>query len=167
MQNGGFDFGIGRRESLVRHEDTAWRHLYIDPFCLAVPTTHRLASEKAITMDMIENETIILMSMESNPGFFDLVHRLYLSRNMTPLLNMTSNDRMATIMMARVGMGAALLTKQFLKAYHFDNLVYIPLAEKDAFHDVGIAWSKSAVNALGEQFLEELWDYLDNYPIAI
>jgi DNA-binding transcriptional LysR family regulator len=165
--NGDFDFGLGRNESFSQHEGTEWRHLYYDPFCLGVPETHRLAAEKAITMDMIADETIILMSSESNPGFFELVRRLYFARDMTPLLNTTSNDRMATIMMARMGMGLVLLTKQFFKGYDFDNLVLIPLAEKDAFHQIGVAWRKQAASGIAEQFLRELWDYLQENPIDI
>jgi DNA-binding transcriptional LysR family regulator len=165
--SGDVDCGFGRRESLARREDTKWRHLYYDSFHLAVPSDHRLAAEKEITMDMIENETIILMSSESNPGFLDLVQKLYLSRDMTPLLNTTSNDRMSTIMMARMGMGLALLTKQFLKVYDFDDVVSIPMAEDDAFHDIGVAWREKATNELAEQFLRELWAHLQNHPITI
>jgi DNA-binding transcriptional LysR family regulator len=165
--NGDFDFGLGRRESLARRDGTEWLHLYFDPFYLGVPATHRLASEKSVTMDMIENETILLMSSESNPGFFDLVQKMYLSRGMTPLLNTTSNDRMATIMMARMGMGVVIMTKQFFKLYNIDDLVCVPLAEEDAFHDIGVAWRGQVTNALVAQFLREMRGYLQETPIRI
>jgi DNA-binding transcriptional LysR family regulator len=141
--------------------------LYRDPFYLAVPKTHRLASETAVTLDMIKDETIILMSNESNPGFFGLVQKLYLSRGLTPLLNATSNDRMASIMMMRIGMGLTLLTKQFLKVYDFDDIVHIPIAEDDAFHNIGVAYRREATSELAEQFLRELWDYAEASPFTV
>jgi DNA-binding transcriptional LysR family regulator len=165
--NGDIDFAFGRGESLLRRDFLEWRRLYRDPFYLAVPKTHRLASEKAVTLDMIKDETIILMSNESNPGFFGLVQKLYLSRGMTPLLNATSNDRMASIMMMRIGMGLTLLTKQFLKVYNFDDIVHIPIAEDDAFHDIGVAYRKEATSELAEQFLRELWDYAEASPFTV
>ena len=161
------DIGFGRRESLVRHEDTDWMHLYRDPYYFAVPAGHRLAEKKSLTFDMIQDETILIMTREANPGFYDLVQRLYMANERTPLLNATSNDRIATILMARIGMGIVLQTKQFLKVYDFPDIKLIPLDEKHAFHDVGVAWNKRAVNALVSPFLSELKEYLSVSPIVI
>ncbi|MDR3364218.1 MAG: LysR family transcriptional regulator [Clostridiales Family XIII bacterium] len=167
IQSNEVDLGLGRRESLVRHEDVDWMHLYEDPFYLAVPEGHRLAGAGAATLEAVKDETILIMSAEANPGFYELVQRLCLTHGHTPLLNATSNDRIATIMMARIGMGIALLTKQFLGVYNFPDIKLIPLAEKDAFHDVGVAWNKRAANPLVEPFLKELQDCLLAFPITI
>ena len=165
IQSNEVDIGLGRRESLVRHEDIDWMFLYHDPFYFAVPEGHRLAGEKTVTFEQVKDETILIMSSESNPGFYDLVQRLYLSRGMTPLLNATTNDRIATIMMARIGMGIALLSKQFLGVYNFPDIKLIQLAEDDAFHDVGVAWNKRAANPMTVAFLDELREYLSKKPI--
>ena len=167
IQSNEVDLGLGRRESLVRHEDIDWMHLYVDPFYFAIPEGHKLACEDAVTFDQVKDETILIMSSDANPGFFDLVQRLYLARGLTPLLNATSNDRIATIMMARIGMGIALLTKQFLGVYNFPDIKLIPLAEEDAHHAVGVAWNKRAANPLVEPFLGELREYLASSPITI
>lgn len=167
IQSNEVDLGFGRRESLVRHEDTDWMHLYVDPFYLAVPMGHRLAGEKALSFDQIKDETILIMSNEANPGFYGMVQSFYLSRGVTPLINATSNDRIATIMMARIGMGIAFLTKQFLDVFKFPDIVLIPLEEGDAFHDVGVAWNKREAKPLVRTFLAELTDYLSDHPISI
>ncbi|MDR3304601.1 MAG: LysR family transcriptional regulator [Clostridiales Family XIII bacterium] len=161
------DFGFGRRESLVKHDDIEWLHLYEDPFFLAVPKGHRLAREKVVTVEMIRDETIILMSSETNPGFFDMVQKFCLAHGVTPLVNATTNDRTTTIMMARVSMGLAMQTLQFLKVYDFPDIVRIPFAETDAFHDVGIAWNKKSENTPAFQFLKELGAYLALNPIRL
>ena len=161
------DLALGRRESLVRHGDSEWMRLYRDPFYLAVPEGHKLANEPEIAFEQIKDETILLMSPEANPGFHELVQRLYVVRGITPLLNATSNDRMSTIMMARIGMGIALLSKQFLQVYNFPDVKLLPLAEDDACHEVGIAWSSRTVNPLVEPFLNELREYIAKYPIVI
>jgi DNA-binding transcriptional LysR family regulator len=161
------DLGLGRRESLVKDAETEWFRLYEDPFYLAVPKDHRLADRKSVSIDEIKDETIIIMSAESNPGFLELVQRLYIHHNTTPLLNTTSNDRIATIMMVRIGMGIALLTKQFLGVYSFPDIRHIQLYEEDAFHEVGIAWNKRTANPLIGPFLKELQGYIDDTPITV
>jgi len=167
IQSNEVDLGFGRRESLVRHEDTDWMHLYMDPFYFAVPKGHRLADEKALSFEQVKDETILIMSNEANPGFYGIVQSFYLSRGVTPLLNATSNDRIATIMMARIGMGIAFLTKQFLDVFNFPDIVLLPLDDDDAFHDVGVAWNKRAANPLVGTFLTELRTYLEKTPIEI
>ena len=167
IQSNEVDLAFGRRESLVRHEDTDWMHLYQDPFFLAVPKDHPLAKKKSITFEQIKDETILLMSSEANPGFYELVQRLYISRGITPLLNATSNDRVSTIMMARIGMGIALMTKQFFSVYSFPDIKLIRLDESDAYHEVGVAWNKRTANPLTKEFLKELKAYLEGAPIII
>ena len=167
IQSNEVELAIGRREALVRHEDMDWMYLYRDPFYFAVPVGHRLAAEESVTFEQVKDETILIMSSESNPGFYDLVQRLYIAHGITPLLDATSNDRIATIMMARIGMGIALLTKQFLGVYSFPDIRHIPLAEADAYHDVGIAWNKRAANPMVGAFLNELREYLNVADITI
>jgi len=167
IQSNEVDIGFGRRESLVRHEDTDWMHLYLDPFYIAVPEGHRLSDEKAVSFEQIKDETILLMSNEANPGFYGMVQNFYLRRGLTPLLNATSNDRISTIMMARIGMGIALQTKQFLDVFNFPDIVLIPLEEEDAIHNVGVAWNKRAANPLVGTFLKELREYSEKNPIII
>ena len=167
IQSNEVDLGFGRRESLVRNEDMDWIHLYVDPFYFAVPKGHRLANEKAVSFEQIKDETILIMSNEANPGFYGMVQSFYLRRGVTPLLNSTSNDRIATIMMARIGMGIAFMTKQFLEVFNFPDMVLVPLGEDDAFHDVGVAWNKRAANPLVRTFLHEMRDYLEKSPIMI
>jgi len=166
-QSAEVDLGFGRQESLVRHEDTEWMHLYSDPFFFAVSKEHKFAGEKAVTFEQAKDETILIMSSQANPGFYDLVQRLYLSRGITPLLNATSNDRIATLLMARIGMGIALLTKQFLDVYNFPDIEFVMLDEEDALHNVGVAWNKRTANPLVGAFLSELRTYLENSPIIV
>ena len=167
IQSNEVDFAFGRCESLVRHKDIEWMHLYRDPFYFAMSEKHRLAGKKSVTLEQVKGETILIMSLEANPGFYELVQRLYMAHGLTPLLNATSNDRIGTIMMARVGMGIALMTKLFLGVYNFPDVKLVPLNETDAFHNVGIAWNKNASNPLAATFLDELKCYIAEYPIII
>jgi DNA-binding transcriptional LysR family regulator len=161
------DLGFGRRESLMRHEDTDWMPLYTDPFYFAVPTGHWLAKNESIKFNQVANETILIMSRESNPGFYDLTQRLYMAHGVAPRLNTTSNDRISIMMMARIGMGIVLLTKLFFSAYNLHDLVLVRLDEDDAFHEVGVAWNKRAANPLVGPFLKDLAEYLKESPISI
>ncbi|MDR1816114.1 MAG: LysR family transcriptional regulator [Clostridiales Family XIII bacterium] len=164
IENKALDLGIDRSEAFIKRDDLEWRELYRDPFYVAFSDAHPLAKEKKITLDRIEGETILLMSREANPGFFDVIQRFCLAHGMTPLLNATSNERMATLFMARIGMGVALLTKQFLKVYDYPGLKTAPLEEEDAFHSVGIVRRKNAANQNVDLFLEALDAYIRALP---
>jgi hypothetical protein len=107
------------------------------------------------------------MSSDANPGFFEIVQRLYLSHGITPLVNATTNDRLATLMMTRIGMGITILTKQFVSVYDLSDLACIQVAEEDAFHDVGLAWDKRITNPMVRLFHKELDEYLKDNPIIL
>ncbi|MDR0875207.1 MAG: LysR family transcriptional regulator [Clostridiales Family XIII bacterium] len=167
IQSSEVDLAFGRRESLVRHEDTDWLHLYKDPFCFVLPGSHPLAARKKLRLSDVAGETIILMSSDANPGFFEIIQRLYLSHGITPLINATTNDRLATLMMVRIGMGITILTKQFVSVYDLSELSCIPIAEDDALHDVGLAWDKRITNPMVEMFRKALGEYLVGHPILL
>lgn len=167
IQSNEVDLAFGRRESLKRHEDTDWMHLYRDPFTFIVPKSHPLSGHRKLRLHDVENETLLLMATDTNPGFYEMIQKLYLAHGMTPLINASSNDRMATIMMARIGMGIAVLTKEFVREYDFPDMIDIEIDERDAYHDVGIAWDKRITNPLVKIFLDELKEYLKDNPIAI
>ena len=167
VQSDEVDFAFGRHDSLVRHKNIEWMKLYRDPFYFAASKEHRFAKEKSVTLEQAKGETILIMSQDANPGFYELVQRLYQSHGLTPLINATSNDRISTIMMARVGMGIALLTKLFLEVYNFHDINLIQLEEADALHEVGIAWNKTVSNPLVTLFLEELQRFINKSPIII
>ena len=75
-----------------------------------------------------------------------------------------TNDQMTTFMMARAGMGLTISSKQFVGAYNMDDLVSIPFSDEDAFHDVGVAWSRNPTNPAIKLFLSELEDFLSGLP---
>ncbi|MDR1572652.1 MAG: LysR family transcriptional regulator [Clostridiales Family XIII bacterium] len=158
------DLGFGRYENIIRRDEIDWRRLYRDPFRACMGRDHRLAGEKSLSVGALAGEKLILMKRESNPGMFDMVHKLYLSRGLTPMILADTNDQMTTFMMARLGMGIAISSKQFVGGYDMEGLVSIPLTDDDAFHDVGVAWGKNPANPAVGLFLKELDGFLAELP---
>jgi DNA-binding transcriptional LysR family regulator len=154
------DLGFGRYENIIKRNEIDWRHLYRDPFLVCMSGNHRLSGRDTLSVDDIAVENLIMMKREANPGMFDMVHKLYLNRGLTPMISADTNDQMATFMMARVGMGVTISSKLFAGAYNMEDLVSVPLVDDSAFHDVGIAWSRNLTNPAIKLFLNELDDFL-------
>jgi DNA-binding transcriptional LysR family regulator len=158
------DLGFGRYENIIRRDEIDWRRLYRDPFCVCVSKDHRLAGAKSLSVYDICGEKLVMMKRESNPGMFDMLHKLYLSRGLTPMIIAATNDQRTTFMMARLGIGIAISSKQFAGGYNMEDLVVIPLTDEDAFHDVGVAWGKNPANPAVSLFLKELDEFLSELP---
>lgn len=164
MDSGEVDICLSRQEVFSNMNNMEWFMLYHDPFCIAFPKGHFLEKESKVTLDMIENEPIILMTRESNPGFYDITQKLFAAKGFTPRIAVASNDRMATLMMVRMGMGVTLFTKEFIKVYTFGNIATKLLHEEYAYHEIGAAWNTHNTNPAIGLFVERLKEYCARFP---
>ena len=158
------DIALGRYDALIKRSDINWRFIFRDDLYVILPKEHRLAKEKSITVEMLEDETIQIVSREISPGFFDVISKLFLDNGITPILNAVSNDRLTVLLKVRIGLGVTLLTKQFVNSYSLRGLVSIPLDEKGAWFDNGIAWRRESTNPVVANFISEVDVYMESMP---
>ena len=154
------DMAFGRRDALFHRDDLLWRHIYRDPLQVLLPNGHRLEHEKSITLEQLLDETIIIVGREINPGFFDVISKLFLSKGITPIFNTICNERMAAVFKVRIGKGITILTEQFVKVHWFDDLSIVPLDADNAWLDRGVAWKKDSANPAVKLLLKAFDDYL-------
>jgi len=157
IAKGELDVGFCRYITLHKRAELVWKHLYFDPLYIVVSREHPLSGLSSLTVDMIAEETIILMNRHINPGMFDMVTNLYQRHGYSPIISDTSNDLFSTIMLAEIGMGLVMLPGQF-KLFERDSLAFIPLEDDESYHDIGIAWNKNNNNPLLKLFLDELFE---------
>lgn len=160
LSNSELDLGFGRYDSLIKRDELEWRRLFTFPLHVVMAKSHRLAGESRITVEMLENETVNLLSREYNPGFFDLVEKLFLAKGRTPILNTTSNDRRSTILMVRLGKGVTILSRQYLEAHNYSDIVSVPIEDENASYDIGVAWRKDNKNPAVGMFINEVDAFL-------
>lgn len=150
------DVGFARQETLHERNDINWEHLYSDPLYICVPETHHLAAHKSVTIDMVASEILLMMSRNTNPGMFDMVHHLYMLRGYPPIINDSANDLNTIIMMARIGYGMIILPGTFRQAVPHDMKCLL-MDDEYAYHDIGVAWNKNNENPALKPFLETLF----------
>jgi DNA-binding transcriptional LysR family regulator len=158
------DFALGRYDALIKRDGLDWKFLFRDKIHVLLPAGSRLARRKAITVDQLADETILMVSREVNPGFFDVVQKLFFSKGITPIMNTISNERMSVVFKVRLGLGVTLLTQQFLNTHRFTDIVAVPLDEPDSYFDNGVAWKKKIVNPIIKLFLGEVDAYIQSLP---
>lgn len=155
LDNDELDIGFARLITLNNIDKKIWKPLYRDPLYIAVPAEHPLSKESKINLKMVSDEPFILMNREANPGMFDSVTQLCMNRGFTPRIIDYTNDLMATILMAQIGMGLIILPGHFSHCVP-DDLVLIPIDDEDAYHEIGVVWNKQNANPAVELFLKEL-----------
>ena len=155
LDNGELDIAFARFITLNHPEKLFWQPLYRDPLYVVVPIDHPLANEKKIDLKMIKDDPIIMMSREVNPGMFDAVTQLCMNCGFTPRIIDYTNNLLATIMMAQIGMGVVILPGRF-ENYAPDDLKFIPIDDETAYHEIGVVVNKHNTNPAVKYFLEEL-----------
>ncbi len=153
MENMELDICFARLITINKKEEVYWRLLYSDPLYVGMRKSHQLAGLRKVKLNMLAHEKIILMTRQANPGMFDMIHHLFMSRGIPPLIQETTNDLMTSIMMARIGMGLLILPERF-KHMIPEELDFIPIDEEDACHQIGITWHKDNPNPSVKLFLE-------------
>ena len=149
------DIGFARHITLNRPEKLFWQPLYHDPLYVAVPVSHHLAEEEKIDLKMIKDMPIIMMNREANPGMYDVVTQLCMNNGFTPRILDYTNNLLATIMMAQIGMGVVILPGRFRSCVP-EDLKLIPIDDENAVHVIGVVVNKQNPNPAVKYFLEEL-----------
>ena len=167
LRKGELQVAFGREESFYKREEIDWRLIYISPLHVVMPEDHPLAKEKKITLEMLEHETIILLSRASNPGLFDFVQRMFQARRMTPVLDTTVNDRHSSVLLVRLGKGVTILSKQYMNIHKFPGIVAVPIDDANANMELGMAWNKDAVNPALKMFIDEVDAFLAKKPNCV
>lgn len=167
LRKGELEVAFGREESFYKREEIKWRLIFVSPLHVVLPDDHRLAKEKKITIEMLESETIILLSRASNPGFFDVIQKMFLAKNITPLLDTSVNDRHSSILLVRLGKGVTILSKQYMTLHRVKGIVTVPIDDENAHMDLGMAWNREVANPVLRLFLEEVDEFLAKQPNCI
>jgi len=167
LRKGELEVAFGREESFYKREDIEWRLIFVSPLHVVLPEDHPLAKKKKVTLDMLENETIILLSRASNPGFFDVVQKMFLAKRITPLLDTSVNDRHSSILLVRLGKGVTILSKQYMTLHRVPGIVTVPIDDEYAHMDLGMAWKKEIANPVMRLLLEEIDVFLEKQPNRI
>lgn len=112
--------------------------LFIDPFMLAVPKSHKLASRKRVSFHELQDESLLLLEEGHclRAQALEVCRIAHVSERQE--FRATSLETLRHMVMA--GVGITLIPRLAMKKD--DGIVYIPFAEKNVSRTVGLVWRK-------------------------
>lgn len=124
--------------------------IFFEPFYLAVPSTHKLASHDVIIMDDILNEKILLL--EDGHCLSDQAINFCHMAGIHEFDNFRASSPEMLLEMVRLGTAISIVPK--LTTYKKrDNIHFIPFKNKKIGRDIGIIFKKNALHKELEKFL--------------
>lgn len=155
IEDNELDLAFIRLPVISRQSEVEWRPLYTEQLHIAIAGDHPLAKKKSVRMEEIAREELIVMNRSNSPGLFDMVQSFFLARGVTPRYSDTSNDVYTSLMLVEMGLGYVILPGRF-KGRVSAEVVFVPIDDKEARHEIGIAWHRTNMNPSRPLFLEML-----------
>lgn len=127
LKAGRIDVGFGRltlddarvHGEVVTHE----------PVVAALPSQHRLARQKRLSLARLADEPLLLYPAKPRPSYADQVLAMFEARGLRPTIALEANELQTAIGLVVAGIGLALVP-QSVQALHRDGVVYRPLADE-------------------------------------
>ncbi len=154
VENGTVDIGIGYLTDRSAQVETSI--LYYDTFEFVVAPQHSLASLKRITISMLKDVPLILLSPDTLGRRF--VDRIFREHGLEPNIVMELGSSEEVKRMVELNMGAAVVSKLSIAGeLRRGTLKMISVTELEVSHPVGvITKSGRYVNSAMRQFLNDL-----------
>jgi DNA-binding transcriptional LysR family regulator len=128
-------------------------HFRSEPFYAVMLNSHPLANKRRILIRQLTNELFILNDRDHSPATFDKVITLCAEAGFSPKIGSTATVSSGVIALVEAGEGVAILPEGARKLSS-DEVVFVPLADSNAFIDMVIAWSPQNESPVLRSFLE-------------
>jgi DNA-binding transcriptional LysR family regulator len=154
VENGNVDIGIGYLTDRSAHVETSV--LYYDTFELVVAPQHPFAAANRITIGMLKDVPLILLSPDTLGRRF--VDRIFREHGLEPNIVMELGSSEEVKRMVELNMGAAIISKLSIALeLRRGTLKMIPVDELEVSHPVGVMTKSGRyVNSAMRQFLNDL-----------
>jgi DNA-binding transcriptional LysR family regulator len=154
VENGNVDIGIGYLTDRSAQVETSV--LYYDTFEFVVAPQHPFASSNRITIGMLKDVPLILLSPDTLGRRF--VDRIFREHGLEPNIVMELGSSEEVKRMVELNMGAAIISKLSIALeLRRGTLKMIPVDELKVSHPVGVMTKSGRyVNSAMQQFLNDL-----------
>ena len=128
LKAGRIDVGFGR----LRFEEDkriAAEVVREEPLVAALPTDHRLARRKRLTLEELAPEPLLLFPARPRPSFADQVLGAFRARELKPAIAFEVNELQTAIGLVVAHMGYTLVPRS-VQSLHREGVAYVPLADK-------------------------------------
>jgi DNA-binding transcriptional LysR family regulator len=115
--------------------------------------SHLLAKKRRILIRELAKERFILNDRNHSPYGFDKVIALCAGAGFSPRIAATATVGSGMIALVEAGEGVAILPQGW-NILRGNEVAWVPLADRMAFHDLVIAWAPQHENPVLRSFLE-------------
>lgn len=154
VENGQIDVGLGYL--IERNPNLMTSVLYYDTFELIISPRHPLARKTGVTIDVLRETPLILLSPDTVGRRFadDILKKHGIEPNV--VMELSSSEEIKR--MVEIDLGAAIMSKQSVASeLRLGTLKIIPLTELEVSHPVGVIYkSGKYLNSAMQQFLSDL-----------
>jgi DNA-binding transcriptional LysR family regulator len=117
----------------------AWRRLYVDQLCLAVPHEHRLANRARVRLSDAAGEPFIALGDQA--GLRQLTDQLLAEDDVKPDIVFEATEIPTVEGLVAAGFGVAVVPVP--RDGGKSRIVHVPLTNAGAKRDVGLAWDRN------------------------
>jgi LysR family transcriptional activator of glutamate synthase operon len=117
----------------------AWRRLYVDQLCLAVPHGHRLANRARVRLSDAAGEPFIALGEQA--GLRQLTDQLLAEDDVKPDIVFEATEIPTVQGLVAAGFGVAVVPVP--RDGGTSRIVHVPLTNAGAKRDVGLAWDRN------------------------
>lgn len=117
----------------------SWRSMFRQRLGVAVPHDHRLVGAASVSMADLADERFV--SMEPGFGMRRLLEELCAGAQFEPRIVLETSNLTTTAGLVSAGLGISLMPID--GSLHLPEMVTLPLADADAYRDIGTIWNSS------------------------
>jgi len=147
------DLGISRVVPTRANIDS--RICINEPFIVALPKNHQLASQNVIRLEDIDNQSFIMYSASWKP-FYDLLTEAFYTANVKPNFVLYESSTVNILSLVNVNFGMALVP-QSAATFKLDNVVYRQLDPINLLHNIlYFIWRRDNSNEAFKHILSKI-----------
>ena len=150
LKNGTLDVGFVRLPFAV--DGLLIERLHREHFAIVLPKAHRLASDRALTVQKLAEESFIAYGRKWAPAFYDHWVRLCRKAGFLPNVVQETAEMETALVLVAAGLGVAILPEQMTRRSR-SNLTVRPLRGEKIFSEIGIALPENRMTPLVHRFL--------------
>lgn len=155
LREGRIDVGFVRPP--VSDPELESEFLLSEPLVVAVPKSHRLASQKRVPLSALKEENIITASRETLPFFYDVTLKLFHDAGFVPKVHHEVGYPTMVLGLVGTGVGVSLVPTS-IRNLQSAGVVFVPLQQSSRILETVLAWRRSAVLPILSEFLQVVRD---------
>ncbi|MBY0530467.1 MAG: LysR family transcriptional regulator [Xanthobacteraceae bacterium] len=143
-----------------------FEHLFYETAVVAVPTQHKLASRKKITIENILDQPLIIPDRSSRPHSHDLTMKLFELANARPVVAQVAEEKQTIVNLVAAGLGLAIVPR-WASRFAVAGVRFIPLKVEERknlkFLPFAAAWIDGSRDPVRDQMMSVLKSRLRTY----